>query len=131
MQWKNNHRIMQCIKKPFLVIYIINIIKLLCITSLIRKLWSHNRIQYWLHSICEMVGSDSSTHSVTDDESVCSNSDSLSSRLCAGDGFRLMSYGCEVVLHSFETNPSPDDLSLYVWFKSDPAISWQSVTFMQ
>lgn len=60
----------------------------------------------------EMAESDSSTRSsVTDDESVYSSSESLSSSLSDGDNFPLPSYEDEVLPYRFEPDPSPDDTS--------------------
>ena len=60
----------------------------------------------------EMVESDSSTRSsVTDDESVCSSSEYLSSSLSDGDDFPLSSYEDEVLPYRFEPDPSPNDTS--------------------
>ena len=60
----------------------------------------------------KMVESDSSTPSlVTDDESVCSSSDYLSSNLSDEDGLPSLSYRGEVLLYQFEPDPSPDDSS--------------------
>ena len=55
-----------------------------------------------------MAESESSTRSsVTDDESLCSSSESLSSSLSDGDGFPLPSYRGEVLPYQFEPDPSP------------------------
>ena len=59
----------------------------------------------------EMAESDSSTpSSVTDDESVCSSSDYLSSNLSDEDGLPSLTHRGEVLPYQFEPDPSPDDL---------------------
>ena len=59
----------------------------------------------------EMAESDSSSpSSVTDDESVCSSSDYLSSNLSDEDGLPSLTHGSEVLPYQFEPDPSPDDL---------------------
>ena len=59
----------------------------------------------------EMAESDSSTpSSVTDDESVFSSSDYLSSNQSDEDGLPSLTHGSKVLLYQFEPDPSPDDL---------------------
>ena len=81
-------------------------------TSLIIKLRRHNRVYCWLHSMREMAESDRSTPSlVTNNELVCSTSDSLSSNLSDEDGFPLLSHGGEMLPYQYEPYSSPDDSS--------------------
>ena len=69
----------------------------MCVTSLIWNLWCQKGFQYWLHSMCEMAESDtrdiSSHSSITDDESVCSNSESFSLEMSnIYDGIEVLPY---------------------------------------
>ena len=50
----------------------------------------------------------SSRSSVTDDESVCSSSTSLSSGMSNDDSFPSLSRGTEVLPYLFEPEPSPE-----------------------
>ena len=59
----------------------------------------------------EMAESDSSSpSSVTDNESVYSSSDYLSSNLSDEDGLPSLTCGGEVLPYRFKPDPSPDDL---------------------